>query len=118
MVITRGMASSNEMKLGVFKIGKIETLKSFPAVQLDEIRAGGKVVFPESVLVRSTRRQDVPSPFIYKITNGTNAVYCGAISFDGDNTKVATPEWMLKQLNAKQGDKINVHCKYKCKLPV
>jgi len=89
----------NLMRIGVFKIVKIRTIKDFPENQHEEIRNGGKIILPESVLHKLNGGIVIPSPFILKIVSGKRHVMCGVISFSGQNGHASVPEWVMKQLH-------------------
>lgn len=96
------------IKIGFYKMNKLETISSFPENQWEEIKSGGKVVLPARVLQRCMNFQNISSPLIFKLVKGSTSVFCGAISFEGEDGKVLVPAWMMEQLQSEAGASVTV----------
>lgn len=53
--------------------------------------------------------QNMSSPLILKLVKGTKRVFCGAISFEGEEGQVLVPRWMLQQLSVERDGSVTVY---------
>lgn len=74
--------------------------KKFPPESKNNF--GGRVILPDTILYDLVQMQ-MPTPYIFEISNEQYSTYCGVLEFTGNEKEIIVPEWLYNQLN--MGDK-------------
>lgn len=96
------------MNIGTFTCYPINQETNIKVEHFEQVKYGGKAIFPESVLRTISYR--LQTPIIFKLANKKTGKtsFCGVHTFDGEDNNVSLPDWLMKQLDVYFGDKIQV----------
>lgn len=77
--------------------------------QNKSVERGGKLLLPLWAL-DSIYYMNVPSPYLFKLTNESNHRYshAGVLEFTADEDHVCVPLWLMKHLGLKEEDKVTI----------
>lgn len=79
-----------------------QSLKAFPFLQ-----NGDKINLPESIL-ETLITMEVQYPLIFEIVTNQKKTHCGVLEFSADEGSCFIPQWIMNNLQIKEGDMIYI----------